>query len=66
VRKGALKKMKCGDISGYRNGNIFVMGWKDKRVVLMISTYHDTSMEKVVTVQKGGQQNEIQKPVCVY
>jgi hypothetical protein len=65
VRQEALKKMKCGDISGYRNGNILVMGWKDKRVVLMISTYHDTSMEKVVTVQKGGQQKEILKLVSL-
>jgi hypothetical protein len=31
----------------------------------MISTYHDTTMEKVVTVQKGGQQKEILKLVCV-
>jgi hypothetical protein len=54
VRQEALKKMKCGDISGYRNGNILVMGWKGKRVGLMISTYHDPSMGKVVTVQKGG------------
>jgi hypothetical protein len=65
VRQGALKKMKCGDISGYGNGNILLMGWKDKRVVLMTSMYHDTSMEKVVTVQKVGQQKEILKPVCV-
>jgi hypothetical protein len=62
VRQVALKKMKCGDISGYRNVNILVMGWKDKRVVLIVSTYHDTSMEKF---QKRGKQKEIQKPVCV-
>jgi hypothetical protein len=65
VRRVTLNKMKCGDTSGYRNGNNLVMGWKDKRVVLMVSTYHDTSMEKVVSVQKEGQQKEILKPMCV-
>jgi hypothetical protein len=41
------------------------MGWKDKRIVLMMSVYHDISVEKVVTVQKGGQWKEIQKPAFV-
>ncbi|XP_023724806.1 piggyBac transposable element-derived protein 4 isoform X2 [Cryptotermes secundus] len=65
VRQGAMKKMKSGDTCSYRSRNVLLMGWKDKRVVLMMSTYHDTSMEKIVTIQKGGQQKEIQKPVCV-
>jgi hypothetical protein len=59
VRQGSTKKMKRGGTCAYRNGNVMIMGWKDKRVVLMMSTYHDTSMEKVVTIQKGGQQKEI-------
>jgi hypothetical protein len=37
---------------------------KDKRVV-MISMYHGVSMEKVVIIEKGGQQKEIEKSVCV-
>jgi hypothetical protein len=40
------------------------MGWKHKRVVLM-SAYHDVSLEKMLTIQKVGQQKEIKKPVCV-
>jgi hypothetical protein len=60
-----MKKMKSGDTFTYRSGNVLLMGWKDKRVVLMISTYHDTSMEKTVTIQKGGRQKEIEKPMCV-
>jgi hypothetical protein len=36
-----------------------MMGWKDKRVVLMIRMYHDVIMEKVLTIEKGGQQKEI-------
>jgi hypothetical protein len=49
-----MKKLKSGDTCAYRSGNVLIMGWKDKRVVLMMSTYHDTSMEKTVTIQKGG------------
>lgn len=30
-----------------------------------MSTYHDTSMGKIVTIQKGWQEKEIQKPVCI-
>jgi hypothetical protein len=60
-----MNKMKSGDIFAYRSGNVLLMGWKNKRVVLMLSTNNDTSMENKVTIQKGGQQKEIQKPVCV-
>lgn len=65
VRQGVLKKLKSGEISAYRNGNVLVMGWRDKRVVIMISTYHDTAMQAVQTIQKGNVQKEIKKPVCV-
>jgi hypothetical protein len=40
------------------------MEWKGKRPVIMVSTYHDTSM-KVSTIKKGGQQKGIMKLVCV-
>jgi hypothetical protein len=65
VRQGTLKKMKSGDVVAYRSDSVMVMGWKDKRPVIMVSTYHDTSMKKVSTIQKGGQQKDIMKPVCV-
>jgi hypothetical protein len=42
LRKGAMKKMKSGDTFAYRRGNVLLMGWKDKLVVFMMSTYHDT------------------------
>jgi hypothetical protein len=41
-----MKKMKSGDTFAYRRGNVLLTGWKDNRVVFMMSTYHDTSMEK--------------------
>jgi hypothetical protein len=49
-----MKKMKSGNIFAYRSGNVLLMGWNDKRVDLMMSTYHDTSMEKIVAIEKGG------------
>jgi hypothetical protein len=58
VRQGAMKKTKSGD------RNILIMGWKDKRVVLMMSTYHDTSVEENGDHSERGNK-EIQKPVCV-
>lgn len=66
IRQGALKKLKkSGDTCAFRNGNVLVMGWKDKRVVLMVSTLHNTEMEKKITIQKGGQRREVEKPACV-
>jgi hypothetical protein len=53
-----MKKMKSGDTFSYRSGNVLLIGWKDKWVVLMMSTYHDTSMEKIVTIQTGGEATE--------
>jgi hypothetical protein len=45
LRMGAMKKMKSGDTFAHRRENVLLMGWKNNRVVLMMSTYHDTSME---------------------
>jgi hypothetical protein len=41
-----MKKMKSVDTFAYRCGKVLLMGWKDTRAVLMMSTYHDTAMEK--------------------
>jgi hypothetical protein len=59
-----MEKMRSVDICAYRSGNVLIMGWKDNRVVLM-SAYHDTSMEKMVSIPKGGQKKGIQKPMYV-
>ena len=57
---GSEKKEESGDTCAFRNGNVLIMGWKDKRAVLMISTLHNTEMQ-----MKGGQQREVEKPACV-
>jgi hypothetical protein len=46
VRQETMKKMKSGGTCAYGNGNILTMDWEDKRAVLMLSTYHNTSMVK--------------------
>jgi hypothetical protein len=35
-----MKKMKSDDTCAYRSGIVLIMGGKDRRVVLMMSTYH--------------------------
>jgi hypothetical protein len=53
-----MKKMKSGDTFAYRRGS----GLERQEGG---SHDHDTSVEKIMTIQKRGQQKEIQKPVCV-
>jgi hypothetical protein len=64
VKQGAMKKMKSGGTCAYRDGSVLIMGWEDK-MVLMMSSYHDTSVEKVVTVQKGSSRKKFKSP-CVF
>jgi hypothetical protein len=60
-----MKKMKSGNTCVYRIENVPIMSWKEKRVVITMSTHHNTPMEKMATIQKGGKQREIQKLMCV-
>jgi hypothetical protein len=62
VRQEAIRKMKNGDTYAQRSGNVLLMGWKDMRVLLKMCTYHNTSTEKMMTIQKVGQQ----KSQCVH
>jgi hypothetical protein len=64
-RKGVPKaikdaKLKHGEIIAQHSGPVTVMKWRDKRNVLMISTYHDTKMKSYT---KRGK--KARKPVCV-
>jgi hypothetical protein len=58
LRQGAIKKVKSGGTSAYRDDSVLIMGWEDK-MMLMMSSYHDESVEKVVTVQKGSSRKKI-------
>ncbi|CAH1972612.1 unnamed protein product [Acanthoscelides obtectus] len=63
-RKGIPKdlqvKLSKGQSVARYNRKIMIQKWHDKKDVLMISTLHDKTMEKVLT-KKG----EIEKPTCV-
>jgi hypothetical protein len=64
-RKAVPKKVKDaklnrGEIIAQHSGPVTVMKWRDKRNVVMISTYHDAEMQSVT---KRGK--ETKKPVCV-
>jgi hypothetical protein len=41
-----MKKMKSGDNCTYGSGNILIMGWKDTKMMLIMSTYRDKSLGK--------------------
>jgi hypothetical protein len=52
-------KLNRGEIIAQHSGPATVMKWRDKRNVVMISTYHNAEMKSVI---KGGKET---KPVCV-
>ena len=59
-----VKGLKKGQPSFRRKGDVLVQTWKDKRLVRMISTIHDS--EHVHTGKKDRKTNEeICKPNCV-
>ncbi|MGH0115633.1 UNVERIFIED_CONTAM: hypothetical protein FKN15_037956 [Acipenser sinensis] len=47
---------------------VMVLGWKYKRLVLMLSTFHDTDCEKIQCTIKTGAIEELDKPsvICDY
>jgi hypothetical protein len=58
------KELKKGHSSFRRKGDVLVQVWKDKRLVRMISTIHDS--EHVCTGKKNRKTNEeMSKPNCV-
>lgn len=60
-----LKKMKSGDVKSFRKDDkLSMVAWRDKRVVLMLSTLYDNSTQEVT--RKNGE--TIQKPtmICEY
>ncbi|MGH0129175.1 UNVERIFIED_CONTAM: hypothetical protein FKN15_037615 [Acipenser sinensis] len=51
-----------------KDNNVVVLGWKDKRLVLMLSTFHGSDCEKVQRTIKRGEIQELDKPsvICDY
>ncbi|UYV73032.1 hypothetical protein LAZ67_10001604, partial [Cordylochernes scorpioides] len=58
-RKGNCKEIKKSKISkgetlAYRKNNILLLSWKDKRIVTMCSSWHDSSVETIERHTKQG------------
>ena len=49
------------------NGKVVVVGWKDKRLVKVLSAKHDDSIMTITRRKKGpgAQLEEVQKPECI-
>ena len=59
--------MKAGDCIARDNGKVMVLAWKDKRVVMALSTKHDGSLTAITRRKKKGhgKTEQIMKPLCV-
>lgn len=49
----------------YKNDDTVVLAWKDKRPVLMCSSYHGDDMQEIERNKEGGRKEKIQKPVMI-
>ena len=59
-------KMKLHEIRSYRSGNKSqaVVGWKDKRVVLVMTSYFDNAVEDVSHITTNGTET-FSKPTAI-
>jgi len=60
-----VKKMENHAVVAYATGNVMTLCWQDKRQVLMLSTYHDATVETIQRKSRGGEMKEINKPTVV-
>jgi len=59
-------KLKKGEVQRRRSGQLMVMKWRDKREVLMLSSFHSGKLVNVTAGKKLSKKGEpIQKPDCV-
>jgi len=65
VRGSQLKEPRKGDILVMRHDDTVVTAWKDKRPVLVLSTYHRAQVETLTRKKTGGGDEEIQKLVVI-
>ncbi|KAJ4448708.1 hypothetical protein ANN_00099 [Periplaneta americana] len=55
------KKLNKGEIVAFQRGKLTAMRWKDKRDVCLLSTVHNSEMQR-----RRGRRNEVVKPVAVF
>jgi len=53
-------KLEKGEIIARHSGPVTVLKWRDKRNVIMVSTYHSADTQRVSNKGK-----ETEKPLCV-
>ena len=71
-RKGLpedLKRLclKNHETKVYRHSSkmLMALGWHDKRIVLMLSTWHNADVKSISRVIRGGHQEEVEKPLVI-
>lgn len=65
VKGKQTKKLKKGEILAFKKNNTVVIAWKDKRVVLLLSTYHGAATAQSMRYKADGTTEEVTKPVAV-
>ncbi|UYV84414.1 hypothetical protein LAZ67_X002054 [Cordylochernes scorpioides] len=63
-RKGNCKEIKKPKTLAYRKNNILLLSWKDKRIVTICSSWHDSSVETIERHTKQGLE-QIKKTIIV-
>lgn len=66
IRQVTMSDLAAGERIARHNDAVMVVAWRDKRIVRMISTFHQDAMT-TVEVRKKGQSERVpqRKPVCV-
>lgn len=59
-------KLKQHEVLALRkNDNVMVLAWKDKRVVTMLSTVHNNTVETITRTGKRGEEEQFSKPKVI-
>ena len=60
-------RLKSEDVKAYRHPSNMLMAivWQDKRIITMRSTWHNVGTTTILRAVRGGQQEDIEKPVVV-
>ena len=60
-------RLKNQDIKAYRHPSnmLMVLAYQDKRTITMLSTWHNAGTTTISRIVKGGQQEDIEKPVVI-
>ncbi|KAM3850406.1 piggyBac transposable element-derived protein 4-like [Diretmus argenteus] len=66
IRQVTTRDLAVGERVARHNDAVMVLAWRDKRIVRMISTFHQDEMTTVEVRQKGhGERVPQRKPACV-